>query len=345
MPSARTTISARYYRTLEAYAARRRIHLPDLMSEFERDALAKYMSSGEYPFVFFATLLERCAVVTSDDAFGLDFAATLLPRPSGVFRTILSSSATLRDAFCGMCRICTIMTQTLALTYRESQGAGWIEFHFAGELASRPQFIGGELAVVALRVNEHVSPEVLPPHQVEFTFPAPRNLQRYTNLFGHNIIFGARQNRIAYPFTILHRPLHSSAPQHKSFVAQSAQQEDNRDIALRVADFIRGALQRGEATEDAACRTLAIGRRTLQRELSACGTSFRKILDRERRISAETYLTGTDLSLSTISALLGYSEQSAFSRACRVWFGQAPSAFRRGTDAEASRCLTTSLSL
>ena len=52
------------------------------------------------------------------------------------------------------------------------------------------------------------------------------------------------------------------------------------------------------------------------------------MLDDVRRRHAERYLADPNKSLAEIAYLLGYSEQSAFTRAYRRWTGMAPSRAR-----------------
>lgn len=323
MTSARMHISERYVIALEKYALGKSIALRSLLDAREAGDCEQYERAGEYPFELFASLLERCATTAGDDAFALGFAQALPVRPAGVFQTIMSNSRTLRDGFCGLCRLCTVKASALSLAYTEDKEAGWIEFFFAPQFLSSTQFMSGEAAVIALRVKDLLGDDMRP-LRMAFPFAEPRNLEAFAAVFGPNIEFGAAETKIAYPLAALHRPL-AIAP--LKLVGGAA--GGRGSVALNVAAIIRGALQRGEATEAHACRALNIGRRTLQRELMLAGTCFRKILESERRRSAEYYLSATDLSLTAISALLGYSEQSAFSRACRGWFGQSPSAFRR----------------
>jgi AraC-like DNA-binding protein len=68
--------------------------------------------------------------------------------------------------------------------------------------------------------------------------------------------------------------------------------------------------------------------RTLNRKLSALGTNYSQLLETVRHELAEQYVADPSLSLSEISFLLGFSEQSAFSRAFKRWNGRSPSAFR-----------------
>lgn len=46
-------------------------------------------------------------------------------------------------------------------------------------------------------------------------------------------------------------------------------------------------------------------------------------------VLAERLMAQRELSLAEVSALLGYSEQSSFTRSHRRWFGETPAAARR----------------
>jgi AraC-like DNA-binding protein len=74
--------------------------------------------------------------------------------------------------------------------------------------------------------------------------------------------------------------------------------------------------------------------RTLQRRLAESGTRYDQLLDRERRKQAQHYLVETGLSLSQVTGLLGYAEQSAFHRAFRRWFNTTPKEYRANMELE-----------
>ena len=71
--------------------------------------------------------------------------------------------------------------------------------------------------------------------------------------------------------------------------------------------------------------------RTLQRRLKEEGTSFGELLDWLRRGMAQAYLADDQISISEVSYLLGFSEQSAFQRAFKRWTGSTPVQFRKTT--------------
>jgi AraC-like DNA-binding protein len=69
--------------------------------------------------------------------------------------------------------------------------------------------------------------------------------------------------------------------------------------------------------------------RSLQRRLAEQGHSFQTLLSQTRQQLAEVYLRDANVELAEVALLLGYSEQSAFTRAFRHWTGQAPLQWRR----------------
>jgi len=82
-------------------------------------------------------------------------------------------------------------------------------------------------------------------------------------------------------------------------------------------------------------RLLKLHPRTLQRILSAEGTSFNNIVDEVRRDQTLKLITTTQLSFSQIATRVGMREQTSLARAVRRWFNTSPSRLR-GETANAS---------
>lgn len=73
---------------------------------------------------------------------------------------------------------------------------------------------------------------------------------------------------------------------------------------------------------------LAASRRTLQLRLSEEGTSYSEILSAARAELAKEFLKVGDVRNDEIAYLLGYSEESVFSRSFKKWTGKTPTEFR-----------------
>lgn len=99
-----------------------------------------------------------------------------------------------------------------------------------------------------------------------------------------------------------------------------------------IADQVRGVLGNlmrvGIADLGAVARVINQHPRTLQRRLSAEGVRFEELRDAERRAWVSQLLDQPGLSLSEISNLLGFADQSVLTRACQRWFGASPRQLR-----------------
>jgi AraC-like DNA-binding protein len=87
-------------------------------------------------------------------------------------------------------------------------------------------------------------------------------------------------------------------------------------------------LPTGHADAATVADQLRLHPRTLQRRLAGEGVTFAALLERERQAQAARLLTQPDLQLGQVAGLLGYSEQSAFNRAFRRWYGVPPGRYR-----------------
>jgi AraC-like DNA-binding protein len=108
---------------------------------------------------------------------------------------------------------------------------------------------------------------------------------------------------------------------------RSLYQQD--DIAAQLKRRLADLMARGEANADAACRSLKLSRRTLQRRLKAEKTSFQKILREVRAELAINYLRDARLKSLEVAMLLGYSNISSFTTAFKSWYDMPPAEYRQ----------------
>jgi AraC-like DNA-binding protein len=72
-----------------------------------------------------------------------------------------------------------------------------------------------------------------------------------------------------------------------------------------------------------------MSKRTLSRRLSDRNTSFREELFRVQEQLAKSYLEDNRLPLSEIAFLIGFENQSSFTRAFKRWTGETPKSWQR----------------
>jgi AraC-like DNA-binding protein len=100
------------------------------------------------------------------------------------------------------------------------------------------------------------------------------------------------------------------------------------DVTVEIRRAIMSRILQGETEIQSVARALATSARSLQRRLSAAGTSYQELLDSTRREAATRYLQDAKLSIGEVAYLLGYSEPPAFHRAFKRWNGVTPQEFR-----------------
>ena len=79
---------------------------------------------------------------------------------------------------------------------------------------------------------------------------------------------------------------------------------------------------------DRVARMCGLNKRTLARRLQNRGTSLRQELKELRMLKAEKTLAGTNLRISDVALMVGYSNPTVFSRAFKRWAGMSPRQYR-----------------
>lgn len=168
-------------------------------------------------------------------------------------------------------------------------------------------------------------------------------LQNYRDMFRCPVEFESDLNSV-------HLPNHALTQQirGRDAAALALAEKYLTDIGpdLEVTDHVRDLTRRLLVVNHASlvdvARAMSLHPRVLQRRLAESGTSFEEILNDIRRELAWE-LSATGLQICEIATMLGYSEQSSYTRACRRWYGESPRqllARRRGRTS-AARSNTT----
>jgi AraC-like DNA-binding protein len=109
-------------------------------------------------------------------------------------------------------------------------------------------------------------------------------------------------------------------------MAQLPQAGDLAEVTRRV---IGNLAPHGMPELEQVAHELRLSPRVFYRRLAEQGLNFRDVREAALRQVAEAHLRDARLSLADVGALLGYSEQSAFSRAFKRWTGVSPLRWRQ----------------
>ncbi|MBE5502517.1 Probable transcriptional regulatory protein [Mycobacteroides abscessus subsp. massiliense] len=169
------------------------------------------------------------------------------------------------------------------------------------------------------------------PVAVHLPHPPMTAESNYHEYFGCPPHFNEPISGLTLRASDLQRPLNHDPLAHRLALAYLSDTRERRapDITGTVSSIIRQLLPTGELSAEQVARQFGIHAKTLQRRLTAEGTSYAELVDRTCRELAHRLLTGTDLPVAQVSRQLGYAEQSVFTRASKRWFGVTPTTYRQ----------------
>lgn len=176
------------------------------------------------------------------------------------------------------------------------------------------------------------------PDAVELAFAPPPARDEYARVFGGRVVFDRAQACMLIARATWDAPVVSANPHLYELLGDYARRilhELPRPPGLRerVAEAVEAELRGGAATLEQVARRLGIGPRTLQRRLEDDATSFAEVLDGVRARLAQSYLRDREVSIHEVGYLLGFVEQSSFTRAFKRWTGSTPGSWRRSLGA------------
>ena len=282
---------------------------------------------------------------SGDPLLGLKAA---LPQPldkSGLMGHIMRASPDVKTAIENLVRYTPLVSPTVHSTIEQAGGVTRVCLHLPGGQRRVPQQHYDFVWCLVLRTLRNAAgKENLKPLQVNYAYPAPTDLRPYEEAFGCPVRFGAGINSMEFADADLAIPIGTENPMAADWalrmLADLAQAQRNwtlrmlaklekapqpeRSFSKRVQGQLTGMLAHGEPLREEVAKRLMMSERTLQRRLAEEGTNFTQLVDDTRREMAYQYLKKGDLSLKKLSFQLGFSDPSAFCRACRRWFGRSP---------------------
>jgi len=167
---------------------------------------------------------------------------------------------------------------------------------------------------------------------LEFQGAPPAYASRITELCGITPCYGSSRNAIAVAPTDADRPMPTFDPHLVRLLEgkcrDQLEQRKTDGITGQVRQQLLGPLGLVATLEDVA-QNLAMSPRSLRRKLEQADTSFRNILEHERKLMASQLLASTSMKLEEMALHVGYGDTASFTRAFRRWFGMAPGEYRK----------------
>lgn len=303
-----------------------------------RIALARWAARDNVPVPVWRDLLAQgLALVPGRVAPELGVGACVLPGHVGVLGYLVLASDTLGEAMLAYQRYETLF-----------YGASLAEIEVIGDQAEMrwppsdnelgQQADGVAIAALVTFMRRQID-QPPPPSAVSFLESVDTETGRaYEAFFGCPVTWNDSHVRVRFPLHYLSLPMPRRDPTLRELLDRQARalvralpegSGDSSSTDRQLQQVLLKLLSDGEPTLARAASAMHMSPRTLQRRLARHQLSWQQWLDRSREQLARQYLVDPSLTLTDIALLLGFSEQSAFTRAYSRWTGNSPGRERR----------------
>lgn len=282
-------------------------------------------------------LFERAAGVDPDPTtLPLRVGASMRADDYGPFGFAWKSAPTLRDSYARAERYALVLTSVAIYEVEPCFGGAFMHLHRQGERRLGMRLSNEATLASIMAISREVASEPFQPEEVHLKHPAPDRVADHEAYFGCPVRFGSDRDALRVSDRTLQTRNRVGDASIAAFfdtllAAEVDTLDDTRPLDRRVLDRVSTALSGGVPALSDIARELGMSGRTLQRHLSAEGTSFQALVDEARRRLALRLLQGgSDTTLTEVTFMTGFSDQSAFTRAFRRWTGETPAAWRAG---------------
>jgi len=286
-----------------------------------------------YPLAKIRKLWALSREASGDEAIGLKTGLYAKPSHFYAFGYSWSASSTLLGAMQRLTRYFQLMsTASVVISLTETEDSYALAANFPEKSKSPPKegIDCGMTAILAL--CDIVAEREIRPIRVELARPPGPDADIYREALRAPIRFNTDVGAFYFDKADLTAPLPHGAPDIAKATDRIAEQYieslDPHKVASLVRRLLIDLLPSGKADQELVSSRLNRSASTLQRQLQGEGITYREVLESTQRNLAETYLREQKHSHAQIAYLLGFSEQSNFSRAFKRWSSMTPRQFQ-----------------
>jgi AraC-like DNA-binding protein len=271
------------------------------------------------------------AEVITDPCFAVKMATLWHPSQIGALGYAWLASSTLRRAFNRAVRYVHVVTEDLDLALADTPAGLKVSVDLGASVFTMPQHHDLILTILMHMCRFNYGDELVA-SEIKIAHPEAECADRLVQYFRCDIEFDAEQTSLTIARSDADRLLGSANKQialmHDEQLMKYLIEIKKGDIVQRVKSIILENLPDGQVTDGMVASELNLSERSMQRRLKEHQTTFRSLLDSVREMVAKQYIENPRNRMSDIAFLLGFSEQSAFSRAFKKWTGLSPLQYR-----------------
>lgn len=282
----------------------------------------------------FVDFLELAASTCRCADFGLRYGLRWPAVALGPLWLAVGSAERLGDALLRFTDSYRVFGDAAVLSAEQITAGLWVRFEpLATGRWGAGQWVDACFAFLVKLVRSH-GPTNWTPALVRLRHVAPTT-KLFRQTFGRHVADCQSENTMLVDRKLLAVPLNAQGLAGAGVTSATHSVEKTaRAISLQAEALVRALLPLADCSLETVASTMGLSKRTLQRRLAECGTSFDGLLDAARARLAWLYVTQSPLRMHQIAEMVGFAEQTAFSHAFRRWHGHSPRDARRSARRE-----------
>ena len=293
--------------------------------------------NSRVPASFMERLWSSGERLTGDPDLGLHSAEAYNPGALSIVGYVILSCRTTGQALDRLARYAPLLNEGLRVTMTRGNGTTACAFdaveRFDSFVKHAPRQAMETLAAGVVVTLQRLATVAVQPSAVTFRHAPPASIAEHLRILGPTVRFDQPENSVVYPSSALEASMLSADPAllevFEADARKRLEQLDSRGpVSGRILAILAARLKGEVPTLASIASELAMSERSIQRSLREERTSYRELVDEVRKELALEHLARTGTSATDVAFLLGFSEQSAFTRAFRRWTGSAPTQFR-----------------
>lgn len=327
------TTSVEFIRLIMSYASSSGIDSDKIYAKAGFDISSLEDTSARVSFFKFGALWLALKEESSDSDFGLHLGEKILTFPGHILFLILFNAPTLEDVLKKLCRYFNLLTDIHSpyLTKNRDLTELLLRYNVNGATLDRQSNetnLAGYTSVLRRMSDDKIRFE-----GVHFVHPRPKDISEHQRIFNAPLFFDQGENKLVFKTEYLGLPVitsNQSVLENLEKMAKELQSKIYNDgpLSEKVSQTIFNMVGTEKTEMESIARKLAISPRNFQNHLKKEGVTFQQLLNHVRKEKAMYMLKNENYSISEIAFLLGYAEQSVFSRAFKRWAGLPPRDYR-----------------
>ena len=262
-------------------------------------------------------LLDRVAERLASPLFGIELAERVPEGAYGVTEFVVRAAPSIRVALDTLCELSALINPALDMRYIADELGCEVRFGFAQRRDALGPILNEYTVAYLAKHFAVILGHPLPLRGAWFAHARTDGADAVAARLGCEVTFGAADCGVAIASEVIDRPIATAnRPLFDFLLAQGRTQLANlgtRDVIAQVTRAIEARIATADLDVNTIARALALSERTLQRQLTEAGTTYRHVLASVRR-RRRAELARTGLAEADIASRLGFASAKSMRR-------------------------------